>query len=108
MMEEGVKSFNPLRATVTRVCQLLGIFSPDCHKYMPVLMAFSYRLKNRRDTTFSAVRLEPRSHDQITRSYSRRNGFVASLNWTRCTIPTTRSLANLRRAVWPVGDYLSV
>ncbi|GBO46915.1 hypothetical protein AVEN_209567-1 [Araneus ventricosus] len=50
MMEERAKSFNLLRTTVTRVCWLLGIFSPDCYKYVPALMAFSCRLTCRRDT----------------------------------------------------------
>ncbi|GBM67282.1 hypothetical protein AVEN_201214-1 [Araneus ventricosus] len=37
-------SINPLRTTVTRTCQLLGAFSPDCHKYLTALVDFSQRM----------------------------------------------------------------
>ncbi|GBM30222.1 hypothetical protein AVEN_165821-1 [Araneus ventricosus] len=49
--------FNPLRTAVTLACQLRGTFSPDYHKYVPALVAVSYRLSRRRDTSFSAIRL---------------------------------------------------
>ncbi|GBM02457.1 hypothetical protein AVEN_76505-1 [Araneus ventricosus] len=35
------KFFNLLRTTVTWACQLLGTFCPDCHKYVPAVVAFS-------------------------------------------------------------------
>ncbi|GBM06657.1 hypothetical protein AVEN_190876-1 [Araneus ventricosus] len=38
--------------TVTDTCQLLGTYSPDCHKYVSALVAFSNRLSRRRDTSF--------------------------------------------------------
>ncbi|GBM95488.1 hypothetical protein AVEN_95945-1 [Araneus ventricosus] len=34
----------PLKTAVSPECQLLGTFSPDCHKCVPALVSFSYRL----------------------------------------------------------------
>ncbi|GBM08432.1 hypothetical protein AVEN_267706-1 [Araneus ventricosus] len=46
-----------IMTTVTRAWLLLGTFSPDCHKYVPALVAFSNRLSLRRDTSFGVIRL---------------------------------------------------
>ncbi|GBO00734.1 hypothetical protein AVEN_263611-1 [Araneus ventricosus] len=56
-LDNCLQLFNPLRTTVTRACQLLGTFPSDCHKYVPALVSFSYRLSRRRGVTPVLVQL---------------------------------------------------
>ncbi|GBL63798.1 hypothetical protein AVEN_228901-1 [Araneus ventricosus] len=114
-MDESASLLNFYR-NEGKVLKFYGIWKNEPQR-PPAVRKILLKVRNIRDLTNSAVKHRKVGHSpsicsnpfkgflrlgptiRYPPSYSRRKGFLASLNWTRCAIPTTRNLANLLRAV---------